>query len=164
MFQFFTKAAMVGYISDVIGRVLDPATVTISQASASQGFGTNREVEIEASYPSADGQSTITKKFFYFRTDLSNVASMGLPTKVPMHESANVHYLLKYINELSGLNLTIEDVEDLSPVIDDGNLATFTIPLVAKPGSWWFKGSYDLKVGRKPHISTTFSSTELGQI
>lgn len=164
MNPFFTKAALVEKISAVLGYSLDPAQVQITQAEPSTGFGTNREVQVHATYTSQQGEQE-TKTFYFFRLDLAELGSrVSFAEKVPVYESANVHHLLPYIRDYTGINFTVEDLEDVAPVIDPANTASFLIPLVAKPGSWWFKGSTNLKVGRKPHLQTILINADLGTI
>lgn len=161
---YFAKAAFVTMLNAVVGRTLDPTKVTFGNTAAlSTGFGTNREIQRDAAYPSADGLSTLNHKVFYNRLDLAGLSAYTFPTTTAMLEDTTVHHILPAIVAMTGIPFTTYDVEDL-PVTAQTSLTTFALTLQAKVDSPLFKGSYVLTVGRKPALLTLFTSTNLGSV
>lgn len=162
MNQFFEKEGFVALIGEALGKTIDPATATISSPRPSTGFGTNREAEVDITF--LEEGIEVTSVVYYFKLDLVGLSGFLLPTKTISYETGTVHSLLPYIRRITGINFSVDDLEDLPPIIDESDLATFKFPLVAKPGSVMFKGSYELVSARKPHLQTIVTNYDLGTI
>lgn len=161
---YFAKAAFVAQLNTVLGRTVVAAGVTFADtASLNPGPSSNREIQRDVSYPSADGQSTQSHKVFYNRLDLSGMSAFTFPTTTKVLEDTTIHHILPTINAITGIPFTTFDVEDL-PVVAQDSLTTFTLTLQAKATSPLFKGSYVLTVGRKPALATVFTSLSLGSV
>lgn len=164
MNPYFTKASLVGMISDVLGYQLDPTQVQLSQAEPSVGFGTNREVQFHATFQNQQAEEE-TKTFYHFRLDLAELSSVAaFPEFYPVYESANTHHLLPYIRAYTGIPFTEQDLSDTQPIIDEQNQASFQIKLEALPGSLFFKGEHLMTVGRKPVLQSVITNNDLGSI
>lgn len=141
----------------VIADCVVAATSTPNTAAASK-----RDAVLSITVPKVGG-GTEVKPVRYYQLDLAEMSTLAL-NKGLCGEDTTIHALLPTIKRLTGIPFTADDLVD-APVVVTGAVTEFTLPLVAKVGSKWFKGRYDLPVLRKSLLSTlAINGTYLGSI
>ena len=162
-YNYFTDATFVAKLSDLLERPLDPAQCTVAQVAKKNTSISNRDVVLEITIPKAGG-GTELKEIRYNLHELRYISNLAL-TPVYCNESVGmtVHQLMPTILRATGIPFTTNDLQDL-PVVVGESLTDFTIPLVAKDGSRWWKGNYDLPVKRKATLRSVALGTHMGTL
>jgi hypothetical protein len=160
--NFFVDGTFIDKLGTLLGQTLVQADCVVAPTSTPNvGGASDRDAVLNITIPKAGG-GTSTTVVRYFQLDLAGLAGLGLAKRYSSEDST-VYGLLPTIRRNTGIPFTEDDLVD-GPVVVTGSVTEFTIPLVAKVGSKWFKGSYDLPVLRKPHLQTTMFTNYLGSI
>lgn len=161
--NYFVDGNFIDRLAVLLERPLVQAECTVAPTSVpNTATVSNRDAVLDITIPLAGG-GTETKGVRYYQLDLASMAAIGLP-KRSVNEDTTIHALLPTIKRITGIPFTADDLVD-APVVFTGPGSDFTIPLVAKVGSKWFKGRYDLPVSRKPLLSSVAAfGTYMGSI
>lgn len=161
-YNFFTDAVLVAKLAELLERPLNAAQCTVQQvATKNVSPVSNRDVSLQITIPKAGG-GTEVKEIRYNLLAISSISVFGL-TPVYCNEGKTVHQLLPTIRRATGIPFVETDLEDL-PVTAGESLTDFTIPLVAKEGSRWWKGTYNLPVRRKATLLSQAKATHMGSL
>jgi hypothetical protein len=160
--NFFVDGTLIDKLGTLLGQTLVQADCVVAPTTTPNvGGASDRDVVLNITIPKAGGgTSDVVAR--YFQLDLANLANMFL-TKRYCNEDSTIYGLLTTIRRNTGIPFTEADLVD-APVVVTGSVTEFTLPLVAKVGSKWFKGRYDLPVLRKPHLQTAMHTNYLGSI
>lgn len=163
MLPYFSKATFASKVSALLGRTIALEDMVIPDtAQASTGLGTYRDTQLTVNIPAVGGgREDIT--VYYYKLDLSYLATLKIPVNIPFIEDTTIHYILPEIRQATGINFTTHDLEDL-PVVAGESLTAFTLPLQAKLGSLMFKGQWAMPVARKVHAQTLLYNTSLSSL
>ncbi|MNQ21063.1 hypothetical protein D3C85_341630 [compost metagenome] len=148
--NYFVDGTFIDRLGTLIERTLVQADCVVAPTSTPDTSISTRDAVLNITIPKIGG-GTEVKEVRYFKLDLATLASFNL-VKGKCNENSTVHALLPTIQRLTGIPFTTNDLED-APVVVTGSVTEFTLPLVAKVGSKWFKGRYDLPVSRKVQLS-----------
>jgi hypothetical protein len=161
--DFFVSGTFVDKLAVLLERPLVQADCVVAAASTpNTDTVSDRDAVLNITIPKAGG-GTEVKSVRYFQLDLAGIAQLNL-TKRSASEDTTIYALLPTILRITGIPFTESDLVD-APVVVTGAVTEFTLPLVAKVGSKWFKGRYDLPVLRKPTLlSLATNGTYLGSI
>lgn len=162
MKSFFSDATFVDKLAALLEKSLDASTCTVATTSRKNvATASDRDAVLDITIPAVGG-GTVVKEIRYNQLDLASLAGVTLIKRLAI-EDTTIYTLLPYIRRSTGLMLSELDLVD-GPVVAGADLNQFTIPLVAKVGSKFFKGKYDLPVLRKPHLQTAMVTNYLGSI
>lgn len=160
-YNYFTDGTFVAKLAAILERSLDPAQCTVAQVAKKNTSISNRDVVLEITIPKTGG-GTELKEIRYNLLPIGSLANLNL-TPIYCNEGLTVHQLLPTILRATGIPFTTNDLQDL-PVQAGESLTDFTIPLVAKDGSRWWKGSYNLPVKRKATLRSVALGTHMGTL
>jgi hypothetical protein len=150
--NFFTDGTLIDKLGVLLERTLVQTDCVVAATTTSNvGTASNRDVALNITIPKVGG-GTEVKAARYYQLDLAGIANLQLPKRL-CNEDTTIYDLLPTIKRITGIPFTTDDLVD-APVVVTGAVTEFTLPLVAKVGSKWFKGRYDLPVLRKPLLST----------
>lgn len=162
MKSYFSDATFVDKLAVLLEKPLDASSCTVATSSRKNVANvSDRDAVLEITIP-APGGTTEVKEIRYYQLDLDSLRTIPVLKRIAI-EDTTIHTLLPYIRRATGLMFTEADLVD-APVVAGTDLTQFTIPLVAKVGSKFFKGKYDLPALRKPHLQTAMVTNYLGSI
>lgn len=161
--DFFIDGTFVDKLAVLLERPLVQANCVVAATSVPNASSvSNRDAVLNITIPKAGG-GTEAKEVRYYQLDLAGMAQLNLPKRL-VGEDTTIYALLPTIRRITGIPFVESDLVDAPVVVTDA-VTEFTLPLVAKVGSKWFKGRYDLPVLRKPTLlSLATSGTYLGSI
>lgn len=161
--DFFIDGTFVDKLAVLLERPLVQANCVVAATSVPNASSvSNRDAVLNITIPKADG-GTEAKEVRYHQLDLAGMAQLNLPKRL-VSEDTTIYALLPTIRRITGIPFTQDDLVD-APVVVTGSVSQFTLPLVAKVGSKFFKGRYDLPVLRKPTLlSATLTGAYMGSI
>lgn len=161
--DFFINGTFIDRLATLLERPLVQADCVVAPTSVPNTSPiTDRDAVLSITIPKAGG-GTEAKEVRYYQLDLAGIANLALP-KRSVSEDTTIYALIPTIRRITGIPFVESDLVD-APVVVTGTVTEFTLPLVAKVGSKWFKGRYDLPVLRKPTLlSLATSGTYLGSI
>lgn len=161
--NYFVDGIFVDKLAVLLERPLVIADCVVApSATPNAATVSKRDAVLSITVPKVGG-GTEVKPVRYYQLDLAELGNMGL-VKGLCGEDTTLYALLPTLKRLTGIPFTENDLVD-APVVVTGAVTEFTLPLVAKVGSKWFKGRYDLPVLRKSLLSALATNgTYLGSI
>lgn len=160
MTYYFSDATLIAKLGELIGRTLDSADCVVDESSAiNVDPSSSRDVSVNIVIPTPDSSATELRQVRYNLFDLTNIGSYPVQ-KHTASETQTTHQLLGAITRAVGFPITANDIIDTPCIVPDIGANEFIIPLIAKDGSKWFKGTYNLMALRTNDLDVLISNID----